>query len=288
MICNKCNSNNLTEKIIRTVQQVKGEEISFITPAMVCNDCEAVLFTTKQMNSLRKKAADEYRLKYNLLTGDEIKEYRNKLSMSQSNFADYLNVGEASIKRWETYYVQDNVQDEHLKLKCNLADAEKNLTMVYWKNDVPSLFNGYKKFDFELFSNLLIKILELSNSPLYFFKILFYTDFKHYKDYGTSITGTKYAALPYGPVPDQYKVLINTLKEKKIIKEVTGHSLQPLVGFNLNTFDNKETNTINTVLEIVKKEGEKRLFDLSHEEDAYNKTDFAMLISYEHAKNLKI
>jgi hypothetical protein len=44
--------------------------------------------------------------------------------MSQTAFASYLKVGEASIKRWETYYVQDVVQDDHIRLKCDEAYAE--------------------------------------------------------------------------------------------------------------------------------------------------------------------
>ena len=46
--------------------------------------------------------------------------------MSQAAFANYLKVGEASIKRWETYFVQDVVQDDHIRLKCDEAYAEVN------------------------------------------------------------------------------------------------------------------------------------------------------------------
>ena len=41
-------------------------------------------------------------------------------------------------------------------------------------------------------------------------KLLFYTDFLSYKRQGYGMTGLEYAALPYGPVPDQWgKVYIS-------------------------------------------------------------------------------
>jgi hypothetical protein len=55
------------------------------------------------------------------LTSEEIINYRALLGMSQVAFANYLKVGEASIKRWETYFVQDVVQDDHIRFRCILT-----------------------------------------------------------------------------------------------------------------------------------------------------------------------
>ncbi|MGV8119349.1 MAG: Panacea domain-containing protein [Candidatus Xenobiia bacterium LiM19] len=48
-------------------------------------------------------------------------------------------------------------------------------------------------------------------------KEMFYADFKHFKDFGKSITGLKYNHAPFGPVPLMYTVLINSLIEKRKI-----------------------------------------------------------------------
>ena len=42
-------------------------------------------------------------------------------------------------------------------------------------------------------------------------KLLFYSDFINYYLNGTSISGAKYVHLPYGPVPDSYKVRCRNL-----------------------------------------------------------------------------
>ena len=83
--------------------------------------CQTPLMDGEQMNVLRRSAADKYRKQYNLLISEEIIKCRASLGMSQTAFANYLKVGEESIKRWETYFVQDVVQDDHIRLKCNEA-----------------------------------------------------------------------------------------------------------------------------------------------------------------------
>jgi DNA-binding transcriptional regulator YiaG len=67
----------------------------------------------EQMSELRKRAADAYRTNHGLLTSEEIVNFRNALGMSQAAFANYLKVDKASIKRWETYFVQDFKKPSH-------------------------------------------------------------------------------------------------------------------------------------------------------------------------------
>ena len=70
------------------------------------------------MSHLRKGSADAYRKKHGLLTSEEIVNFRSLFGMSQAAFANYLKVGETSVKRWETYFVQDADQDEHIRAYC--------------------------------------------------------------------------------------------------------------------------------------------------------------------------
>jgi len=39
--------------------------------------------------------------------------------MSQAEFSHYLNLEETSIKRWETYFVQDIEQDKQMRFKLS-------------------------------------------------------------------------------------------------------------------------------------------------------------------------
>ena len=115
----KKNKKKFVEREVRIKTSIKGDEVEVISPALVCLETNEQKMTPSQMNFLRKSAADEYRKNKDLLTSEDIINYRKDLGMSQTEFANYLSVGEASVKRWETYYVQDRVHDENIRLKCD-------------------------------------------------------------------------------------------------------------------------------------------------------------------------
>jgi len=66
--------------------------------------------------------ADAYRSKTGLLTSHEIKSLRISHGLSQQQLADLINVGVASIKRWETGLIQSKSMDHILRmqLQCRL------------------------------------------------------------------------------------------------------------------------------------------------------------------------
>lgn len=119
MKCLKCNKTQFIEQKVRFTPEIKGETLEVLVPCMVCENCESPFMDTKQMSVLRRYSADKYKENHNLLTSSQIIAYREELRMSQSVFARYLGVGEASVKRWETYYIQDTSQNELIRLKCD-------------------------------------------------------------------------------------------------------------------------------------------------------------------------
>lgn len=119
MKCLNCDSNKFEEENYQFTPEIKGEEVEVVVLAIVCTKCLQPFMNDEQMSQLRKAAADAYRKKHGLLTSEEIINFRNLFGMSQASFADYLKVGEARIKRWETYFVQDVGQDEHIRFKVN-------------------------------------------------------------------------------------------------------------------------------------------------------------------------
>jgi putative zinc finger/helix-turn-helix YgiT family protein len=151
MKCLNCNGDKFEEKNYRFSPEIKGEEVEVIVSAMVCTQCHDPLMNDEQMSQLRKATADAYRKKHGLLTSEEIVNFRNSFGMSQASFANYLKVGEASIKRWETYFVQDVGQDEHIRLKCDEAYAEFSALNVHWKSHPPDVYSGNRRFSWELF-----------------------------------------------------------------------------------------------------------------------------------------
>jgi putative zinc finger/helix-turn-helix YgiT family protein len=288
MKCLNCDSEKFEEKNLRLTPEIKGVEVEVVVPTFICAQCKTPLMDTDQMNVLRRAAADKYREMNHLLTSQEIIHFRTTLGMSQVAFANYLKVGEASIKRWETYFVQDVAQDEHMRLKCDEAYADFNALEVHWKSHMPDEYSGNRRFNLELFKQAVRYLVQFANSPLFLNKALFYADFKHFKEYKTSITGARYVPLEYGPCPDQYQSLFNFLLSKKILVPKGQHHLVSQDKPDLSVFDDSEKETLEFIAKMAQVDGGQKLLKLSHEEKGYKNTKSFQHISYLFAEELKI
>lgn len=288
MLCLKCDNEKFKEKQVKLEQEFKGESFFVVVSAMVCTKCGFEQLTDEQANGLRKATADEYRKRHSLLEADEIKGFRETMKMSQAQFADYLGVGVASIKRWETYFVQEKSQDDLIRIKCDPFFAEKNALEVSWANDMPDVYNGNKKFDINALKLLIVKFLDVAPSPLYFFKHIFYVDFMHFKKFGRSITGMKYSSLQYGPIPKKYDAILEYVLDKKWFEKKGEHDFKALIDFDESAFSTDELAVINGIYDIAKKKGKRHLFEKSHKEKAYKKCDHLGTLSYEFARYVNV
>jgi putative zinc finger/helix-turn-helix YgiT family protein len=121
MICFKCSGEEFATQTAVIRQDFRGEQLDVNTPVSVCQACGWQTLARGQADELRKRTADAFRQKHGLLTSAEIVSRRKSLAMSQREFADFLRVGEASVKRWETWQVQDDSSDELIRMKCDFG-----------------------------------------------------------------------------------------------------------------------------------------------------------------------
>ncbi len=288
MKCLNCDCEKLELKNIRFNPEIKGEEVEVVVPSFFCTKCQTPLMDGEQMNVLRRKSANKYRQHHHLLTSEEIIKYRTLLGMSQAAFANYLKVGEASIKRWETYFVQDVVQDDHMRLKCDEAYAELNALEVHWKSHFSDIYSGNRQFSLELFKQVVCYLIEFTKSPLFLNKALFYADFKHFQQYGMSITGARYVHLEYGPCPDQFQNIYQLFLANGVLISGGHHILKSLKKPDLSIFSDSEKDILEFVAKIASQSGGQKLLKISHEEQAFKKTEPLQLISYEFSKTLRL
>lgn len=289
MKCPKCNKNEIRIGNKNITQEVKGETIEFVAEANICGSCKFSFLNNEQADRIALVASNGYRERKGLLRSDQIITFRKHLKMSQQEFADFIPVGIASVKRWEGVGIQDSSMDQLIRLKCDpvfssragvIADEHLNS-----KNE-----NGNRKFSREKMKELSKIMLKECMSPLYANKGIFYTDFYHFKKYGISITGSIYRKQEHGPVPLVAKDIFRDMEFNNEIrkKNTSGHDLEVVVPPNLNLFDDKEKETIVEVLKFIKKLGYKKLVDISHQEEGWLKTAGMEVISYAFSKTLKI
>ena len=290
VICPNCESDKLSTKQIRHTSTYAGEEFEVLSPTLVCTKCDEQVMTSSQMNELRMALVDAYREKHELLTSKQIQGYRAQLKMSQREFAEYLSVGEASIKRWETYYAQEKAMDEHVRAKCDSKYAENNSKQVAEATAMANDFTGKKKFSYDRFKNTVLMLTATCKSPLYINKAVFYVDFLNFKRHGRSITGCQYTKLEHGPCPENYKDLFRRMQSDGVIqlKSDKAYDYKTLVKVDESVFDDQELETIKYVVSLTKTDNGKKIFKLSHEEKAFKEAEYLGPLDYSLAKFVKI
>jgi len=137
MKCFECGKGRLQSRNAEVETNFRGEKLSIKACVEMCSKCGFQLVRPDHMGEFGRLVADEYRKRHGLLTGGEIRERREGLSMSQQQFAEYLGVGVASVKRWELGLVQDKAMNELMLLKTDPRKAEENLQNLRLRRQRP-------------------------------------------------------------------------------------------------------------------------------------------------------
>lgn len=120
-------------------------------------------------------------------------------------------------------------------------------------------------------------------------KFLFYADFAYYKYFGKSISGSAYAAIPMGPVPDQYEYKFSLLVESGIIslelenkKDWEAEKFAARSSFRKDIFGKDEIDIMSKVREDLKYKKTSEIIELSHNEASWKANiNRKNLISYQ-------
>ncbi len=128
------------------------------------------------------------------------------MDLTQAALAERMNVGIASIKRWEGGTIQSKSMDHALRIALKGESIGDHFT---GNRDfsIPRIKLVLKEFEAVLGK----KILKKNDKMLFAAKYLWYADMVAHRETGESLTGSTYAALPYGPQLNNYKDLIQDI-----------------------------------------------------------------------------
>lgn len=185
----------------------RGVQINFQVVQDVCRVCGIEGGTIDQAAAAQRAIADAYRRAVDLLTGEEIRASRKKLDLTQADLANRMNVGIASIKRWEGGLIQSRSMDRALRL----ALSNQIVGDKYAGNrsfSIPRIKLVLTQFE----SLLGRKILKEDDKGLFAAKYLWYADMVAFRELGESMTGATYAHLPYGPQLNNYRDLTDEIR----------------------------------------------------------------------------
>jgi len=201
----------------------RGVDISYEADEFICRECKLEAGTVQTAGIVQKLIADAYRSKVSLLTGEEIISLRKSRGLSQQDLAGLMNVGVASIKRWETGLIQSKSMDHALRIQLQCRIQADN----YSGNRELSL--PRIKLVARQFEKLIGKrLLKIHDRFLFLAKYLWYADMLAFRELGRGLTGATYAAITYGPQLNNYKDLVKPIKEsdETIAEQLSGEELR--------------------------------------------------------------
>lgn len=279
-------------KNIQVSHFARKECFEFFTELPICSSCNLPIVGKEEEEKLQMEASRLYQKKHGLLLPEEITALRKKLGLSRNGFAEYLRVIPLTVWFWERKgRAQDRSTDELIRLKCSpeyvsMNQGELNTIKKIKQNDL----TGNRSLIIENVKNILLHLVKnTKSSKLFLNKILFYIDFLHFKKHGMSITGLKYIPLQYGPCPERFQDIFQRFIYEGVLTPKEEYQFHPNIEPDMTLFDEEELETIDYVLNLCKKDGGRKLYDLSHEEEGFKETPAYQPISYERfAKKLKI
>lgn len=319
------------QKEIRTLNYRK-EEFEVQYHFYLCVDT-GEQFTDEELDTVNtNQIYNQYRLKYGIPFPDEIKEIREQYGLSASKMSEVLGFGANVYRNYEAGEVPSmsngkflqqiknpevfkNVletskqftkeETEKIKRKIDAAHSELNdFEFLYEKylmggDVVPNEYTGFRTPHLEKIANMVLYFAERTKPfKTKLNKLLFYSDFLHYKKTCFSISGATYKAIQMGPVPKNFGSLYDYACEHGyvnigLIYFDSGNVGEQFVPngqrtFNEELFSQTEQWVLSHVCKTYKDHTAKDIIEKSHQEAAWiDNAEGFKEISYRYSFDLK-
>lgn len=251
MQCPWCGENHdvdiITEK---TKIVIKGETVEYDDIVYYCSNSEdddAYFVPDDVMDENLLNAREAYRRLKNMVTAADIKNFRNKYGITQSELSAAMGWGDVTITRYETKSIQDEAHDSILRLiienpteflaifarhkdsfesqrfqqiRIQIINEINNdsqavikrecLEKYYAPYSEPCIENGYTSLNISKIEAVVSYLAEKFDNlhKVLLMKLLWYSDVLNYKLHGKAITGLVYRHMPMGALPIAHNLLI--------------------------------------------------------------------------------
>lgn len=212
----------------------RKEDFSYIHTGII--DADGEMWTTTELDEANIfQVYNQYRIKHGIPFPDEIAGIRAHYGLSAAKMAQILGFGVNQYRMYEDGEVP-SVSNARTIIAAREKDVfrsfveaskaemtEQEYARVIKKVEAadgdykpigqPSEYTGYRSISLIKIADVVRTIISSIGSTFVtkMNKLLFYTDFIHYKKHGYGITGLTYRALPYGPVPEHWGKLYSSL-----------------------------------------------------------------------------
>lgn len=319
-------------KEIEETFPVKGQDIKLLSSVAVCENCDNPVFDEELDSMNLEKAYEIYRKENNILSPVDIKAVRNMYGLSQKSFSRLLGFGEITIHRYEAGGIPDEAHNLALTMIKDYSNMEKllqkyagritenelkrvkesirNVKLDKQENiykDIEqnifikpeSIMNGFRRYAHDRFAHMVQFFAKKDSDYLWktkLLKLLWYSDFYHFKKYSISISGLEYARLPYGPCPDDYEILFGILTRTKVVDaalKIVGDYEGEAFVFDDQVIEHEslaseEIETLEKIWNTFKGFSAADIAKKSHLEKAWKSVKQGHLIPYSYAMDLSL
>ncbi len=297
----------------------------------LCEDTDETFDTEELMGVNLNQVHNQFREKHNLPFPEEIKEIRKKYDLPASKMSEILGFGTNQYRNYENGEVPSisnarliqlvNDPKEFMRivelskalegseLKRTTALTEQltskesdfcfsDIETYYMKGNTPSGVNGYRKFNLEKFCNMVYFFVEnVKPWKVKLNKLLFYSDFLHFKKTCFSMSGAKYMAIQMGPVPMDFDGLLGEAIERKFVNVELYNFDDGNVGefykpgentFNKALFSEIEFQVLEKIADTFRAFSTQKMVEVSHQEKGWiDCIEKHQIISYNYGFNLR-
>ena len=266
-------------------------------------------FEDEQFGELNyNQVINQYRVRHHIPFPEEIQKIRLQYDLSATKMSEILGLGTNSWRNYEggevpstaiasLIHIMAKPENflQQIQLYCNLTNKEKEKIIkhvqkliagscycadpFYRFNNQPDITTGYKAFDRIKIGQVISFFAErLQPYKTKLNKLLFYIDFAHFRTIGQSITGLRYHAIQFGPVPYNFDILFGTLADIDIIDiecdmtqngEVERILPNPQYRFDASLFSSIELEVMEYIADKFKETSASEIAQISHIEPAW-------------------
>jgi putative zinc finger/helix-turn-helix YgiT family protein len=332
--CPQCDAEVPVREIAsQDTLRVRGEPIRVPASVLQCSVCKTFLSDPERDEQVLQRAYAEYRTRHGLLTPEAIRGFRERYHLSQRALARLLGWGLVTIQRYESGALQDLAHDEELRRLNDprwilhlleqhpdrLSNEERARLRATILADAPAespriiaqaiedaitldaardpLGHGFRRCSMERLSLIVGWLAQAGERPFKtkLAKLLWLADFATFRLHQVSLTGLAYARLPYGPVPDQYSLVLAALEAIGTIAIVTdevgdvqGERIVPRIAVDLQDFTPPERRVLEWVAHTFGAASASELSRLSHAEPVWRKHADGERIAYSEADTVRL
>jgi putative zinc finger/helix-turn-helix YgiT family protein len=327
--CPNCEKDT-KQKFMDKVEEIsiRGEMMPIHMEYYHCEECGEDFEIPRPDYDPLDAAYREYRNRKGMVQPEEIKKTRKELGLTQKELSKILGIGIATLNRYENGALQSEAHDQAIRLSMQpanmlqilenkpelLSESTRNRVIQHIQDEdhdcgdlleeaieqfgsySPDLLSGFIRFNAnKLFQAIKFFCYQDRVTKTKLNKLLFYADFKHFKDKGVSISGARYAHAYYGPVLHNFDTWLTAISEwdkqisidEQLFGDMVGEvytSRQP----DWSVFSTSELAVLAFVKDNFQKYSAGQIRDFSHQEIGYRNTKDGEIISYQYAQELQI